>query len=212
MARNTIDESDRALDLFESSLQTSVDLGDRAMQAGALNNIGQLHDHKDRPRRAIEYYQRSLTIAEELGDRHGVAIATGNMGLALAHLAALEKDTRFLQETEIELKKAMGIFRDLGDLEGIGNTLNGLGNVSQMSGDITGTTDYYVAYLPIARQLGNQRGEADALWNRALARYELGHREEAIADANLALGLNQQVEAPAVNKVRQKLAEWQTGD
>ena len=60
----------------------------------------------------------------------------------------------------------------------------------------------------ITREIGDRRGEGNALWNKALALHELGDRAAAIAHAQGALAIFEQIEDPAADMVRKRLAKW----
>ena len=75
-------------------------------------------------------------------------------------------------------------------------------------GELRRAIEYYEQQLKITRETGDRRGEGNALWNRALALDKLGRRDEAIADAQLALKIREEIEDPNADKVRRKLADW----
>jgi len=62
--------------------------------------------------------------------------------------------------------------------------------------------------LAIAREIGDRRGEGNALWNSALALDKLGDRAQAITRAEAALRIREAIEDPNAAKVRARLAEW----
>ncbi len=86
--------------------------------------------------------------------------------------------------------------------------MGNLGNAYQQLGEPKRAIEYYEQHLAIARETGDRRGEGRALWNRALAFDELGHRQEAISDAKAALEIFEQIEDPNAEKVRRQLADW----
>lgn len=56
--------------------------------------------------------------------------------------------------------------------------------------------------------IGDQKSEANSLFNSGLSLCELGQREEAISLSNSALAIFEQIESPQAEIVRKKLAEW----
>jgi hypothetical protein len=60
----------------------------------------------------------------------------------------------------------------------------------------------------IAREIGDRKGESNALWNSACALDGLGNRSEAITRAESALQIYEAIEDPNAAKVRAKLAAW----
>ncbi|HWX42052.1 MAG TPA: tetratricopeptide repeat protein, partial [Blastocatellia bacterium] len=67
---------------------------------------------------------------------------------------------------------------------------------------------YYEQQLAIVREIGDRRGESNALWNLSLALDEIGNRAEAVKNAEASLEIREQVDDPLAEKVREKLAEW----
>lgn len=63
-------------------------------------------------------------------------------------------------------------------------------------------------YLNIAREIGDRRGEGNALYNTGLALDELGDRAKAIAHAEAALEIYERIESPAVEGLCAALARW----
>ena len=60
----------------------------------------------------------------------------------------------------------------------------------------------------IHREIGGRRGEGNALWNMSLALDTLGERQQAIAHAEAALTILEQIEAPNAGTVRNQIEEW----
>ncbi|HMD86568.1 MAG TPA: hypothetical protein VKO18_17925 [Terriglobia bacterium] len=60
----------------------------------------------------------------------------------------------------------------------------------------------------ITREIGDRRGEGNALWNMSLALDKLGDRAQAIAHAEAALKIYEAIEDPNSAKVRAQLAQW----
>jgi hypothetical protein len=66
--------------------------------------------------------------------------------------------------------------------------------------------------LLIARETGDRRGEGNALWNTALASDKLAERAQAIAYAEGALVIFEQIESPHAERIRTRLDEWKADD
>ena len=75
-------------------------------------------------------------------------------------------------------------------------------------GDARKAIEFYEQQLIITREIGDRRGEGNALFNSALAHDSLGNRPEAIARAVAALAIYEAIEDPNAAKVRATLAEW----
>ena len=66
--------------------------------------------------------------------------------------------------------------------------------------------------MQIAREIGDRLGEANALFNSALALDQLGDRPAAIARAEAALKIYEAIESPNASRVRDQLAKWRGED
>jgi len=77
---DALGERRRALETYERALLIIREVGDRAHEAGALNNIGAVYDGLGERRRALEYYEQALPISHEVGDRANEGRALNNMG------------------------------------------------------------------------------------------------------------------------------------
>ena len=86
--------------------------------------------------------------------------------------------------------------------------LGNLGNAHFSLGDARKAMDYHEQALVVSREIGDRRGEGNALFNSALAHDSLGNCPEAIARAAAALEIFEAIEDPNAAKVRATLAEW----
>jgi len=68
--------------------------------------------------------------------------------------------------------------------------------------------EFHEQALVIVRELGDRRGEGNALWNSALALAQLGDRAQALARAAAALRIYEAIEDPNAAQVRAQLAQW----
>lgn len=75
-------------------------------------------------------------------------------------------------------------------------------------GDARKATEFYEQALAIARDIGDRRGEAAALWNSALALRKSADYAQAIARAEAALRIYEAIEEPRAAQVSALLAEW----
>ncbi len=68
--------------------------------------------------------------------------------------------------------------------------------------------EFYEQALIIARDIGDRRGEGNALFNTGLVLDKLGDRAKAIAHVEAALEIFEQIESPYAEEARARLAEW----
>jgi hypothetical protein len=67
--------------------------------------------------------------------------------------------------------------------------------------------------LKIKQEIGDRRGEGNALWNISLVLYKLGNRSQAIVYAENALQVYEQIEASdAIVRIRLQLGGWRNED
>jgi hypothetical protein len=79
-------------------------------------------------------------------------------------------------------------------------------------GDAPKAIEFYEQQLVIVREIGDQRGEGNALWNSALAFDKLVERAQTIARAAAALRVFDAIEDPNAAMVRAQLAEWRKAE
>ena len=194
----------RAIELYEQRLEIARQIGDRRGEGNALGNLGNAYAALGETRRAIEHHEKALAIDRQIGDRRGEGQDLGNLGNAYAALGETRRAIEFHE-------KALAIDRQIGDKRGEGQDLGNLGNAYAALGDARRAIELCEQRLEIAREIGDRRGEGNALWNTTLSLALLGRREEAIRLAEEALKIFEQIEHPAVGKVRKRLAEWRGG-
>jgi tetratricopeptide (TPR) repeat protein len=90
------------------------------------------------------------------------------------------------------------------------NALDDLGRAYADQADARRAIEFYEQALVIARDAkhGDRRGEGNALFNMSLSLDNLGDRVQAIAKAQAALEIYEQIESPYADRVREQLAEW----
>ena len=89
-----------------------------------------------------------------------------------------------------------------------GADLGNLGIAYKNLGEPRRAIEFFEQRLAVARELGDRRGEGNALWNMSLALDKLGQRAGAIARAEAALKILQKIEDPHVAKVQEQLEAW----
>lgn len=190
-----------AIEYHEKDLKIAREIGDRSGEGKTLGNLGIAYHSLGELRRAIEFHEQRLKIAQEIGDRRGEGNALGNLGLAYRSLGEYR---RAIEYQEQSLKMA----REIGDWRGEGDALGNLGNAYNSLGEYRRAVEYHEQHLKIVREIGDRSGEGIALFNMALVLDELRDRAQAISQAQAALKIFEQIEAPWVEKVRNKLDKW----
>ena len=159
-----------ARNYHKRELKVARKVGDRRMEAHALNGLGfdsaDLHEYQ----RAIEHYKKALEIFGKVGDPKGKGYALGNLGLAYMELGDPGKAIEYHSQ-------ALGIDLQIGYRRGEAEDLGGLGSAYTASGDPRQAIEYHNQALAIDRELGDRIGEAgdlsglgDAMRPRATSR------------------------------------------
>jgi tetratricopeptide (TPR) repeat protein len=153
--------SDHALEQYRHEVEAARRLGDRKLEARALNSMGVVSWHMARYDQAIEYYEKALLIFKELGDPEGEACAVGNVGMIYELQGHRDRAVEYLS-------RSLEIFRRLGDRAGESRTLISLGTAYKNLGRYARAVECYERSLGIKKELGDRRGEANCLLGLAI--------------------------------------------
>ena len=192
-------EPREAIECHEQALAISREIGDRRGEGNALDGLANIYYHCREPGKAIELLGRGLDIAREIGDRRGEERALCNLGNVY----------RFRDpDRAIKLyKRSLRIAREIHNRLSEGNTLGNLGSVYADLGEVHRALDYHKQNLAIAREFGDRHSIGMSLNNVAWALSRTGRREEAIARAEEAVEILEQLESPDVANARQGLKQ-----
>jgi tetratricopeptide (TPR) repeat protein len=204
MADLRYDSRHERIPQLEAQLASARRMGSRDDEGYALGNLGNAYADLGKARRAIEYHEQQLIIVRAIGDRRGEGNALGNLGNAYADLGEARRAIEYHEQQLV-------IARAIGDRRGEGNALGNLGLAYAALGEARRAIEFYEQSLLIKRAIGDRRGEANSLYSTALALEALGDRAQAISYAEAALPIYEQIESPAAERVRRKLAEWRGG-
>lgn len=159
----------------------------------------------DDPTRAVQFHEAALILCRRTGDRLGEGRTLGNLGMAFERLGDLRRSGKLH-------KQWLRLAREVGDHEGEARALANLGDLANLSGKYRLALKVYEAALPIFRTVGDREGEAKTLFNSSMALLEINDTEGARANAEVALGILQQIDAPEVTLVEQQLEKLHEGD
>jgi class 3 adenylate cyclase/tetratricopeptide (TPR) repeat protein len=116
MGREKLDEAERD---GLRALEIAEEIGARAEEAWACNNLGAVYGTRGGYERALEYHQRALIIRRELGVLYDISDSLNNVGTAYSYLGRLDEAGACFQE-------ALGIQRRIGDRLGEGSSHHNL--------------------------------------------------------------------------------------
>jgi tetratricopeptide (TPR) repeat protein len=154
-AYELLGEFERARADYEAALQGTRASGENRAEWQTLLHIGMLWAGRDYERSG-EYYRLAFELARTIGDSSIIARSLNRVGNW--HLN-VERPLEALKHHQEALK----IFQQLGDLQGIAETLDLLGMTSYLGGDLARGTGYYEQAVALFRQLDHRRGLASSL-------------------------------------------------
>ena len=173
MAYHKLGDFNRAIEYHKQNLSIAKELGDRADEGRAYNNLGMAYHKLGDFNQAIEYHKRYLSIAKELGDRADEGRTYNNLGMAYHKLGD------FNQAIEYH-KRYLSIAKELGDRADEGRTYDNLGRVYQTLDDFNQAIEYFKQHLSIAKELGDRADEGRTYNNLGMAYHKLGDFNQAI--------------------------------
>jgi len=171
---------DQSVALHRAALAAAGQAGDRAGQAGALNELGILQRTTGDCPAAAASHRQALELYRGLGDRLGQASALDNLG-------RVEWETGDYPAAAASHQQALAIFRDLGHQVGQALAATNLGNLQARTGDYAAAAASHQQALAIFRDLGHRLGQALAPVNLGRVEYETGDYPAAAASLAQAL-------------------------
>lgn len=164
---------DRAIEMYEQSLEIFDSLGDARAIGQTFNNLALVFVDKGEWDQALEYHQRRLEIAEGLGDVHGMAQTLGNLGVVYARKGEWDQAIRYYQ-------RGLETSERVGDLPGMADTLSNLGSVHADKGELNRAMEMYEQGLEVFDRLGDVHGMAKTFNNLGTVYYQQGEWDRAI--------------------------------
>jgi DNA-binding SARP family transcriptional activator/tetratricopeptide (TPR) repeat protein len=174
------------VEVNRTALQIARQVGDRASQAQACNDLGAAHILLGRYEDALAYQQETLTIRRELGDRHGQAATLSNLGII--H----ERRSRYQEALGCQ-QDSLAILRELGDRRGQAATLGNLGVAYQRQGRYQEALACQQDSLAIFRELGDRAGLAESLNDLGVVYQRQQRHELALACQQESLAIRREL-------------------
>ena len=171
---------DQSMSLHRGALATARQTGDRAGQAGALNELGILQRATGSHWAAAESHQQALALYRGLGDRLGQASALDQLG-------RLQRETGEYRTAVESHQQALALYCDLDHGAGQGLALTNLGNAQARIGDYPGATSSHERALRIFRNISHRLGEALAKGNLGTVQIRTGDYRAATTSLTQAL-------------------------
>jgi DNA-binding CsgD family transcriptional regulator/tetratricopeptide (TPR) repeat protein len=154
-------EFDRALADYQAALTRAQAEDDARAEWQALLDLGGLwagHDYA----RAGEYFEQSLTLARTLDSPDTIADTLMQLGGWYLNIERTD-------EAEESLRSALAIFEQSGDRYGVARSIDLLGTVSDIAGDIALMRRRYERAAALFRELGDRQGLCSTLATMLIA-------------------------------------------
>jgi tetratricopeptide (TPR) repeat protein len=144
-----------AEETFTEVLELARSIGDRRIEAGALNALGEVAGRSTRYQEAVDRFKAALAIDHDLGDRYATGTKLANLGIAYAAIGLYRRAERFLRKA-LELHEAIGHPGLLNDV------MVSLGEVVAQLGDHESARSLLGDAARVAVQRGDTRTELRA--------------------------------------------------
>ena len=172
---------DQSAALHRAALATARQAGDRAGQAGALNELGILQRATGAHQAATASHQQALELYRGLGDRLGQASALDNLG-------RVERETGDYPAAASH-QQALALYRDLDHPAGQALAITNLGTAQGRTGDYPAAAASHQQALTIFRDIGHRLGQAISTGNLGVVQIWTGDYPAAAASLTEALGM-----------------------
>ena len=172
-----------------SALNVARRLGDRALEAEALGNMGEIHYLLGNMAEAADFYRRALQMWIETGDRNGQAQSYTSLGYTASDLGQIKEAFDFYRQA-LDLQQAIG------DRQGEAITLTAMGRLHSRIGESQNALDLFNRAMPVLERSGNRVEQARVLTGIAFVYARVGENEKAIDYYERALALFEKANYP----------------
>jgi tetratricopeptide (TPR) repeat protein len=160
--------------------------GSTEQQLRALHHFGDVLQVLGRNDEALDCFNEMLVRAFRLNLRAKGGAAHGRIG-------RLFRDTGRLEEAQVHLDAALGLFEDAGDDRGIASTVDDIGKLHWLRGDYQKALASTQRGLVLRRKLGDRRSIALSLNNLGLVYQDSGQFKLALDAFEQALRIRREI-------------------
>lgn len=153
--RDRIGDPYRALEKYQEELALSRKIGDRFLEAGALNCIGGLHLQFGKLVQGIQEMEEAVRIYEELLQQNPDPEVYKWYLITLNHLASTYGWLHFFSESLERYQKSLKVSREIGYKVGEMGALWGIGIVYLGQGDFKKAIEHFEQSLKMAQEEGH---------------------------------------------------------
>ena len=141
-----------ALPLYEQSLRIMQELGDKAGEGVALNNISHIYKAWGDYSTALKYLKQSLIIMSEIGSKAGE-------GKTLSNIGALHHAKGDYDQALPLLEQSLIICQEIGDKAGESENSWNIGGIYEKRGDLRKAEPYMSRAVQLADEIGHPKLE-----------------------------------------------------
>lgn len=148
-----------------------------SLQVGVLTTAGMLSYARQEPEPGLRYYEQALAVAHQLENPQALAWSLIFVAHSMCHTS---NRTEQSDETAVAMcEEGVSIFRATGNLVGLAQGLNMLGNIHSIRGHLLLAHAAYQACLHVCRETGERRREMLMLANLSTVAVNLGNFVDA---------------------------------
>ncbi|MFN6528196.1 tetratricopeptide repeat protein [Nostoc sp. ChiSLP03a] len=167
-------EWDKAIALYNQSLEINERIGNVQTKAATLHQLAGIYANKGEVDQAIALYNQSLEIEEDIGNVQGKAATLHNLGYIYANKGDVDEAIALYNQS-LEIKERIG------NVQGKAATLHQLAGIYANKGDVDEAITLYNQSLEIEERIGDVQGKAATLHCLAGIYAKKGDVDEAIA-------------------------------
>lgn len=175
-------QHDDAFDLLSLALKAAEATSDDEKQVDILFRTASLYDDRGELAEAEDKYNEAVHLAAEKGRKSSMALIYMSMG-------DLYKKKSDYNSGICVLQQALQLYEELHDQLGLMKTLNNLGLIYWVSGQLDLALDCFYKALEIGKQLSEDKGIGRILGNIGMLHVAKGEYEKAISFLTQALNI-----------------------
>jgi len=206
-----------ALVYLHKSLKIREEMMDKQGIASSLNNIGCIYQNQGDIPKALEFHSKSLKIQEEIGDKHGIASSLNSIGTIYDNQG--DPDVTSSKEDALRAgipmaleyyHKSLKIREEIGDKQGVANSLINIGMIYQKQGDakvtfykpdalrasITIAFEFFHKSLKIMEEIGDKQGIALSLNNIGMIYFKQKNYLKAEENSKRSISISKELGFP----------------
>lgn len=199
-ARMMLDDDEDAEASLRQALGLYEMLSDRTGQARSLHFLGQITEQTGRIREALGYSRRALSLYRAAGNRAGQATALNSIGWLQVRLGNYRQAIGYCQ-------RSVDMHQRFGNAVNAGAAWDSLGHARYHLGQYTEAIVCYEKSIELFGQVGDFYSQAKILTHLGEAQQVVGDQRAARRAFLRALATFDELEDPAAEEVRDKLAQ-----